>query len=197
MVRSSRFFPNEELQLLFNAADVGVFPFADVLTSGSVITALSFGIPVIVPDIGCLPEVALPQAGIVYDHDDADGLRRAMLEIQEAGHPRLEASCQGACAGTGLGADSGTHSTGLSISIEKTGLGAWIPHSQLIWTTNMNPPAYHIQVSGLWKVFGSKPERALEPQHAGKSRDEIQEELGLVVGLRTSPSTCPRGRPSL
>ena len=83
VVRSSRFFQNEELQLLFNAADVGVFPFSDVLTSGSVITALSFGIPVIVPAVGCLPEVALPSAGIVYDPEDADGLRRTMQEIQE------------------------------------------------------------------------------------------------------------------
>ena len=83
VVRSSRFFANEELQLLFNAADVGVFPFSEVLTSGSVITALSFSIPVIVPAVGCLPEVAFPPAGIVYDPEDADGLRRAMLEIQE------------------------------------------------------------------------------------------------------------------
>ena len=58
----------------------------------------------------------------------------------------------------------------------------------------MNPPAYHIQVSGLWKVFGSKPERALEPQHAGKSRDEIQEELGLVVGLRDLAFNVSKGQ---
>ena len=83
VVRSSRFFANEELQQLFNAADVGVFPFSEVLTSGSVVTALSFGLPVIVPDAGCLPEVALPDAGLVYDADDVDGLRRAMEEIQE------------------------------------------------------------------------------------------------------------------
>ena len=48
----------------------------------------------------------------------------------------------------------------------------------------MNQQAYQIQVSGLWKVFGNRPERALQPQHASKSRDEIQDELGLVVGLR-------------
>ncbi len=48
----------------------------------------------------------------------------------------------------------------------------------------MNQQAYQIQVSGLWKVFGNRPERALQQQHASKSRDEIQDELGLVVGLR-------------
>ncbi|MXY43595.1 MAG: glycine betaine/L-proline ABC transporter ATP-binding protein [Dehalococcoidia bacterium] len=48
----------------------------------------------------------------------------------------------------------------------------------------MSEPEHQIEVDGLWKVFGSKPERALEPEHEPKSRAEIQEELGLVVGLR-------------
>ena len=42
----------------------------------------------------------------------------------------------------------------------------------------------HVDVQGLWKVFGDDPERALEPAHHAKSRSEIQNELGLVVGLR-------------
>ena len=36
----------------------------------------------------------------------------------------------------------------------------------------------------MWKVFGERPERALDPARASMSRAEIQEELGLVVGLR-------------
>ncbi len=87
ILRTSRFFPNEDLQLLFNAADVGVFPFSQVLTSGSVITALSFGIPAIVPETGCVPEAVLPDAGLIYDPEDAGGLRRAMLEAQERDIP--------------------------------------------------------------------------------------------------------------
>ena len=58
----------------------------------------------------------------------------------------------------------------------------------------MNEQTYDIQVSGLWKVFGSRPERALQPQHASKSRDEIQEELGLVVGLRDLSFNVSRGQ---
>ena len=41
-----------------------------------------------------------------------------------------------------------------------------------------------IKVAGLWKIFGDKPERALQPEYAAKSRTEIQAELGLVVALR-------------
>ena len=41
-----------------------------------------------------------------------------------------------------------------------------------------------IEVDGVWKVFGDDPGRALQPEHAAKSRSDIQDELGLVVGLR-------------
>ena len=48
----------------------------------------------------------------------------------------------------------------------------------------MSQDLHQIEVNGLWKVFGDKPERALEPKYASKSRTEIQEELGAVVALR-------------
>ena len=41
-----------------------------------------------------------------------------------------------------------------------------------------------IEVENLWKVFGENPDIVFEPEHAEKSRAEIQDELGLVVGLR-------------
>jgi len=41
-----------------------------------------------------------------------------------------------------------------------------------------------IEVENLWKVFGENPDRVFEPEYAHKSRAEIQDELGLVVGLR-------------
>ena len=48
----------------------------------------------------------------------------------------------------------------------------------------MNGQSHEIEVSGLWKVFGGRPERVFESEHIHKSRGEIQEELGNVVGLR-------------
>ena len=48
----------------------------------------------------------------------------------------------------------------------------------------MQQPASHVDVQGLWKVFGGKPERALDPAYSSKTRSEIQDELGLVVALR-------------
>lgn len=83
VVHTSRFFPNEELQLYHNAADVAVLPFLDVLTSGTVITALSFGLPVIVPAIGCLPELVDDSMGIVYDPNQPGALGKAMTAFQQ------------------------------------------------------------------------------------------------------------------
>lgn len=83
ILRPSRHFANDEFQYLFNVGDVGVFPFLEVLTSGSVVTAFSFGLPAIVPSVGCLTELVPAEAGIVYDPEDEEGLRRSMLEIQE------------------------------------------------------------------------------------------------------------------
>ena len=42
----------------------------------------------------------------------------------------------------------------------------------------------HIEVKNVWKVFGDRPELALQPEYASSSRADIQEELGVVVGLR-------------
>ena len=41
-----------------------------------------------------------------------------------------------------------------------------------------------IVVDGLWKVFGDQPERVFQPEHASKTRSELQDELGLVTALR-------------
>ncbi len=76
------FFPNEDFQIYLNAADVVVLPFTQVLTSGSAIAALSFGKPVIVPALGCLPELVDESMGILYDPRDAGALSHALLDIR-------------------------------------------------------------------------------------------------------------------
>jgi beta-1,4-mannosyltransferase len=80
---TSLFFPNEDLQVFFNAADVAVFPFLDVLTSGSVMTALSFGRPVIVPALGCLTELVDGSVGILYEPSETDALGKALVDIRK------------------------------------------------------------------------------------------------------------------
>ena len=50
-----------------------------------------------------------------------------------------------------------------------------------------------IVVNGLWKVFGDKPDRVFQPEHVSKSRAELQDELGLVTGLRDVSFTVEKG----
>ena len=80
--------PVAELQTYFNAADAAVLPFVDALTSGSAITALGFGCPIVVPDVGCLAElVGDGRCGVLYEAAKGGGLRAAMEEVRVRSGP--------------------------------------------------------------------------------------------------------------
>ena len=50
-----------------------------------------------------------------------------------------------------------------------------------------------IAVNSVWKVFGKHPERALAPQNLGKTKAELQAELGVVIGLHDVSFEVQRG----
>lgn len=75
------YIPQDEVHIYFSAADVLVAPFTKVLTSGSVILALSYGVPIIAPSLGCIPEVITQKAGILYDPKDSKELFSALETI--------------------------------------------------------------------------------------------------------------------
>ena len=75
-----QFIPDEELQTYYAAADVAVLPFQEVLTSGSVLLAMSYGTTVIVPNRGCIGELIDDANGIVYDPDRPYALLQALQE---------------------------------------------------------------------------------------------------------------------
>jgi len=79
----NRFVPKEDLQYYFNACDVVVLPYLEVLTSGSVMTAMSFGRPVVAPRVGHLQDMVNKECGVLYDPLLPGGLRCAMEEIRE------------------------------------------------------------------------------------------------------------------
>lgn len=76
------FVPDDEMERYLRAADVAVFGFRQVLTSGSVILAMTYGLPVIAPERGCLPELVTPAAGLLYDPDDPEALGRVLHRIK-------------------------------------------------------------------------------------------------------------------
>jgi beta-1,4-mannosyltransferase len=76
-----QYVPPNEIQVYMNATDVVVFPFTEILTSGSVLLAMSFGKAIVVPSIGCIPETVDTQGGFLYDPNDLDGLSRALKKV--------------------------------------------------------------------------------------------------------------------
>ncbi|KAI9132434.1 glycosyltransferase family 4 protein [Acaryochloris sp. CCMEE 5410] len=72
------FVPDEEIQTYMNASDAVVFPYRDVLTSGAMILAMSFGKPCIAPSIGCVQEILDPAGAFLYDPGQTNGLLKAM-----------------------------------------------------------------------------------------------------------------------
>lgn len=78
----NRFIADDELQYYLAACNAVVLPYADVLTSGSVMLAISFGRPVIAPRLGHLRDVINPECGILYNPFDPEGLSRAMRHVQ-------------------------------------------------------------------------------------------------------------------
>lgn len=71
--------PDDEMQVFFNAANVVVFPFRNILTSGSLILAMSFGKAVVAPQLSSLEEI-LPQNGVRWsDPEDSGSLAAALI----------------------------------------------------------------------------------------------------------------------
>ncbi|MDB2318423.1 glycosyltransferase [bacterium] len=61
------FINDDEFQFFFNAADVTVLPFTNVLNSGSLLLSMSFGSPIIAPRMGSIPEIAFERYFFGYE----------------------------------------------------------------------------------------------------------------------------------
>lgn len=82
MIRPGR-VKDKRMQLFLRAADVMALPYRDVLTSGSAVLGMTFGLPIVAPRIGCLPET-LEGCSVLYDPEQSDGLRAALEEAMGA-----------------------------------------------------------------------------------------------------------------
>jgi glycosyltransferase involved in cell wall biosynthesis len=84
------YIPDDEIQIYMNAADFVVLPFKDILTSGSMMLALSFGKPIIVPDMGHIREVSDNVGNIVYDPKENDALFKSVQTCLRLDDKELE-----------------------------------------------------------------------------------------------------------
>lgn len=83
------YVPQEEVTQLFAAADVAVFPFRRITTSGSAILALAHGRPLIVPDLPALAD--LPDQAVLRYGSGVSALTVALSSLARADGATLAA----------------------------------------------------------------------------------------------------------
>jgi glycosyltransferase involved in cell wall biosynthesis len=93
---TGRFVEEGELQLFFRAADIAAYPYQSILTSGSLLLALSFGLPTLVSRSAMTAEVLEGQgAGLLLDGTAGGsleaGLCRLLAEKDSGGLPAMAA----------------------------------------------------------------------------------------------------------
>lgn len=77
-----RYILDHELQLFFNAADFTVLPYKNILTSGSLLNAMSFSCPVIAPRVGMTEEIIKDgHNGYLYELTSIQSLLEAMMQM--------------------------------------------------------------------------------------------------------------------
>lgn len=92
----TRYIGEEEMQVFFRAADFAVYPYRRALTSGSMMLALSFGVPVAIPRLAMTAEVLEEQgAGVLYEGDSGalglEGALRQLLAAKDSGDLKVMA----------------------------------------------------------------------------------------------------------
>ncbi|MEZ5284674.1 MAG: glycosyltransferase family 4 protein [Vicinamibacterales bacterium] len=81
--------PDNQIGQYMAAANVVVCPFTSSLTSGSLVLALSHARAVVVPRLGCAPDMVGDDGGFLHDAGAPDGLVRALRAAVDAA-PRLD-----------------------------------------------------------------------------------------------------------
>ena len=77
------FIDDTDLQFYFNAADFIALPFRQILNSGSLMLAMSFGKCVLAPDIGSIREVVCQEGWLSYSADASNGLHQALAKCYQ------------------------------------------------------------------------------------------------------------------
>jgi glycosyltransferase involved in cell wall biosynthesis len=96
-----RFVADTEVPALFRRADLLVLPHRHAEQSGVLYTALAFGKPIVISDVGGFPEVAAHGAARLVPPGDPEALAEAISALldDEAARERLAASARSAAAG--------------------------------------------------------------------------------------------------
>ena len=79
------YISDSKIQVYLKAADIMVFPYRNVFTSGGILLAMSFGKPIIAPRLGCIQDTLDKSGAYLYDPKHPNELyktmKKAMFEI--------------------------------------------------------------------------------------------------------------------
>jgi glycosyltransferase involved in cell wall biosynthesis len=91
-----RFIGDTELPAYFRRADLVVLPYREIDQSGVLFTALAFGRPLLLSDVGGFPEIAATGAARTFPAGDAGALRDALVELLADAPARAELAARAA-----------------------------------------------------------------------------------------------------
>mgnify|MGYP000619077302 CR=1 FL=1 len=81
------YIPNEDIQVYMNASDIGILPYEEITTSGTLLLFSSFGKTVIVPNFEPIKEIA--RDTVIYYDGSTEGLRESILKSRSERLDRL------------------------------------------------------------------------------------------------------------
>ena len=91
------FIEDHLIHLYFSAADFVVCPFRKILTSGSIILAMSFGKPIIAPRFNSIAETLGKADTLLYDPEKENGLADAIAQSKQADQTALSKIVEEEC----------------------------------------------------------------------------------------------------
>jgi beta-1,4-mannosyltransferase len=83
VVLTPEFVEPDRMHLFFSAATFTVLPYRHILNSGSLLLSMSYGVPVIAPRLGNIPESLGAADALLYDPEDEWGLLGAVKQSLE------------------------------------------------------------------------------------------------------------------
>lgn len=93
----SDFIESDRIHLFYSAADVVILPFTNILTSGSLILAMSYGKPVTAPKQGEISETLGQANDLLYDPNETDALLHALEKSTHVDLDRLSQQVVESC----------------------------------------------------------------------------------------------------
>jgi glycosyltransferase involved in cell wall biosynthesis len=76
-----KFIPDDDIQAYMNAADIVVLPYKNLLTSGAAMLAMSFGKPIIAPNVKCIADTLDNEGSFLYSNENSlSGALQNVLE---------------------------------------------------------------------------------------------------------------------